>query len=107
MPYYAYAAILMAGIDGVINKIDPSACGWGPYDFNLFDLSEEEKAKIDALPTTLEEALDDLEKDHDYLTRGGVFPERLINIWIERKRAEARRITSIPHPAEFEKYFDL
>lgn len=46
-PYYAYAAILMAGLDGIINEIDPSVCGWGPYDFNLFDLPEEEKAKIE------------------------------------------------------------
>lgn len=106
-PYYAYAAILMAGLDGVMNNIDPSVCGWGPYDFNLFDLSDEEKAKIDSLPKTLEEALDELEKDHEYLTRGGVFPERLIKIWIERKRAEAMRISRIPHPAEFEKYYDI
>ena len=106
-PYYAYAAILMAGIDGIINEIDPSTCGWGPYDFNLFDLPEEEKKKIDSLPTTLDEALDALEADHEYLTRGGVFPERLIKIWIDRKRKEAARINKIPHPAEFEQYYDL
>ena len=106
-PYYAYAAILMAGLDGVINEIDPSANGWGPYDFNLFDLPEEEKAKIDSLPKSLDEALDALEADHDYLTKGGVFPERLIEIWIDRKRKEAARINQIPHPAEFERYYDL
>ncbi len=106
-PYYAYAAILMAGLDGVINEIDPSANGWGPYDFNLFDLPEEEKAKIDSLPKSLDEALDALEADHDYLTKGGVFPERLIKIWIDRKRKEAARINQIPHPAEFERYYDL
>ena len=106
-PYYAYAAILMAGIDGVINKIDPSACGWGPYDFNLYDLSDEEKAKIESLPKTLEEALDALEADHDYLTAGGVFPERLIEIWIDRKRREALELSQIPNPAEFKKYYDL
>lgn len=106
-PYYAYAAILMAGLDGIINEIDPSVCGWGPYDFNLFDLPEEEKAKIDSLPKSLDEALDALEADHDYLTRGGVFPERLLNIWIDRKRKEAARINQIPHPAEFERYYDL
>ena len=106
-PYYAYAAILMAGLDGVINEIDPSAHGWGPYDFNLFDLPEEEKAKIDSLPKSLDEALDALEADHDYLTKGGVFPERLIKIWIDRKRKEAARINQIPHPAEFERYYDL
>ncbi len=106
-PYYAYAAILMAGLDGIKNKIDPSANGWGPYDFNLFDLPEEEKAKIDALPTSLGEALDALEADHDYLTCGGVFPERLLQIWTARKRREAAEIEKIPHPAEFCKYYDL
>lgn len=74
-PYYAYAAMLMAGLDGIENKIDPKEHGWGPYDFNLFDLSDEEKSKIDSLPRSLEEALDRLEQDHDYLTKGGVFPK--------------------------------
>ncbi len=106
-PYYAYAAILMAGLDGIKNKIDPSANGWGPYDFNLFDLPEEEKAKIDALPTTLEEALTALEQDHDYLTCGGVFPQRLIDLWIARKRKEAAQVNRVPHPAEFSHYYDL
>ena len=88
-PYYAYAAILMAGLDGVKNKIDPHEQGWGPYDCNLYELSEEEKKKITSLPKSLEEALDALEADHDYLTAGGVFPQRLIDVWIKRKRAEA------------------
>ena len=106
-PYYAYAAILMAGIDGIKNQIDPVLNGYGPYDCNLYDLPEEEKKKIKALPKTLEEALDALEADHAYLTAGGVFPERLIQIWLERKRAEARELSQIPHPAEFQKYYDL
>lgn len=106
-PYYAYAAILMAGLDGVRREIDPSAEGWGPFDFNLFDLSEEDRAKIQGLPKTLDEALDALEQDHDYLTEGGVFPQRLLDIWIARKRAESRRISQIPHPAEFQMYYDL
>ena len=74
-PYFCYAAMLMAGLDGIKNKIDPHAEGWGPYDFNLFHLPEEEKAKLQGLPTSLSEALDALEADHDYLTAGGVFPE--------------------------------
>lgn len=106
-PYYAYAAILMAGLDGVINKIDPEEHNWGPYDFNLYDLSEEQKSQIKSLPSTLEEALNALEQDYEYLTKGGVFPERLIKIWIERKRKEGRKIMQIPHPAEFEAYYDL
>ncbi len=106
-PYYAYSAILMAGLDGIKNKIDPHANGWGPYDFNLFDLPEEEKAKIDSLPRSLDDALDALEKDHEYLTAGGVFPERLIKQWIAKKRAELKKINRIPNPAEFEAYYSL
>ncbi len=106
-PYYAYAAILMAGLDGVMNKIDPEKNGWGPYDYNLYNLSDEEKAKLEALPTTLDEALDALEADHEYLTKGGVFPEALLKTWIKRKRAEAKKVNQIPHPAEFGLYYDL
>lgn len=106
-PYYAYAAILMAGLDGVQNQIDPGENGWGPYDFNLYDLDQEQQAKIQSLPKNLDEALAALEKDHEYLTKSGVFPERLIEIWIQRKRAESKDISQVPHPAEFQKYFDL
>ncbi len=106
-PYYAYAAILMAGLDGIKNKIDPHEKGWGPYDFNLFDLPEEEKKKITGLPESLGEALDELEKDHDYLTAGGVFPERLLDQLIKRLRKENEEISKIPHPVEFAKYYDL
>lgn len=106
-PYYAYSAILMAGLDGVKNKIDPAANGWGPFDYNLYDLSEDEKAKLTALPKTLDEALDALAADHDYLTAGGVFPQRLIETWLKKKRNESNEINQIPHPAEFMKYYDL
>lgn len=106
-PYFAYAAILMAGIDGIKKKIDPNGNGWGPYDFNLYHLSPEEQKKIKGLPKSLDEALDALEADHEYLTAGGVFPERLIEVWIKRKREEAKRVSQIPHPAEFELYYDL
>ncbi len=106
-PYLCYAAILMAGLDGVKNKIDPHANGWGPYDMNLYSLSDEEKAKLSALPTNLGDALDALEADHDYLTAGGVFPEHLIKNFIANKRKEVAEMAKIPHPAEFEKYFNL
>ena len=106
-PYYAFAAILMAGLDGIQNKIDPKANGWGPYDFNLFDLPEEEKAKIGGLPKSLEEALDALEQDHEYLTRGGVFPQRLLDIWVEKKRKEISKMNRVPHPMEYAMYYDL
>lgn len=106
-PYFCYAAILMAGLDGVKNKIDPHENGWGPYDMNLFTLSDEEKSKLKSLPTTLEQALDALEADHDYLTEGGVFPEILINNFIKTKRAECSQMAAIPHPAEFDRYYNL
>ena len=106
-PYYAFAAILMAGLDGIQNKIDPHANGWGPYDFNLFNLSEEDKKRIQGLPKSLDEALDALEQDHDYLTAGGVFPEELIQNWLKLKRAEAEEISRIPTPAEFQRYYTL
>ena len=106
-PYYAFSAVLMAGIDGITNKIDPVKEGYGPYDFNLYKLSKEEQSKIKFLPQSLDEALDALESDHDFLLRGNVFPKRLIEIWIENKRKEASRYKQLPHPVEFEMYFDL
>ena len=106
-PYYAYAAILMAGIDGVNNKTDPVKEGYGPYDFNLFNLPEQEKAKIKQLPRSLDRALDELEQDHAFLTAGGVFPKRLIDIWINNKRAEVAYYNQQPHPLEYALYFDL
>ena len=105
-PYFCYAAILMAGLDGVKNKIDPHTNGWGPYDVNLYHLPEEEKKKLKSLPATLDAALDALEADHDYLTAGGVFPEELINNYISRKRAECLEMNSVPNPAEFDKYYN-
>ena len=106
-PYVCYAALLMAGIDGIKNKIDPHANGWGPYDVNLYTLPEEEKAKLKGLPTRLEDALDALEADHDYLTAGGVFPEELIKNFIKTKREECSQMAAIPHPAEFDRYYNL
>ncbi len=106
-PYFCYAPILMAGLDGIKNKIVPHENGWGPYDFNLYHLSDEEKAKLKGLPTSLEGALDALEADHDYLTVGGVFPEELLKNFIKTKRAECAELAKIPHPAEFDKYYNL
>ena len=74
---------------------------------NTAPLTEEEQAKIDGLPKSLGEALDALEWDHEYLTRGGVFPERLIQIWLKKKRAELEELNRIPTPAEFKMYYDL
>ena len=106
-PYFCYAALLMAGLDGIKNEIDPHENGWGPYDMNLYHLPEEEKKKLKGLPTSLDEALNALEADHDYLTVGGVFPEELITNFIKGKRAELAELAKIPTPAEFEKYYNL
>ena len=103
-PYLAFAAMLMAGIDGIINKIDPGE----PLDKNIYDLPPEELAKVDKMPKNLEEALDELEKDYEFLLRGDVFTEDLIKTWIEYKREnEIKYVNSIPHPAEFHLYFDV
>lgn len=106
-PYFAFAAILMAGLDGIKNGIDPVKEGFGPYDVNLYHLPPAKQKKIKGLPTTLEQALDALEKDHQFLMEGNVFHSRLIEIWIKKKREEAAHINKIPNPAEFGYYYDL
>ena len=75
--------------------------------YKISQLSDEEKAKLSHLPTSLPEALDALEADHDYLTAGGVFPEALLKNFIKAKREECAELSKIPHPAEFEKYYNL
>jgi glutamine synthetase len=101
-PYYAYAAILMAGLDGINKKIDPHKEGFGPYDFNMYKLSKDEQKNIKQLPRILDDALDALENDNDFLTAGGVFPPRLIESWLKNKRADTARYNRIPQPVEFE-----
>ena len=97
----------MAGIDGIMNRIDPVDEGYGPYDFNLYTLSDEDKKRIKSLPKTLDEALDELEKDHGFLTEAGVFPEKLIEIWLQNKRQETGKHAQMPTPMEFDMYYDL
>ncbi len=106
-PYLAFAAILMAGIDGIKNKIDPANHNWGPFDFNLYKLAEEEKAKLEHLPGSLNEAIEALRKDNDYLLQGNVFSKELIENWINAISKDADEINKIPHPAEFKYYYDL
>ena len=107
-PYLAYSAILMAGIDGIENKIDPTAEGFGPWDVNVFDLPEEERNKIGALPKSLDEALVELEKDKEFLLRNGVFDKHFINNWIKYKyNKEVMKVIPVPSPVEFELYYDL
>lgn len=107
-PYLAYSALLMAGIDGIVNKIDPTKEGYGPFDINVFDMPEEERNKIEALPKSLDEALYELKKDHEFLTRNGVFDEHFINNWINFKyKREVVKVIPVPSPIEFELYYDL
>ena len=102
-PYLAFAAMLMAGVDGVINKIDPGE----PMDIDIYDMSPEEAAKVKQVPGSLEEALGALEEDHEFLLRGGVFTEELIHNWIDTKRTdEIDAVRLRPHPYEFFLYFD-
>lgn len=107
-PYLAYSAILMAGIDGIENKIDPTKEGFGPYDVNVFDLPEEERDKIGALPKSLDEALNELKKDYEFLTKGDVFDEHFINNWIKFKyENEVLKVMPVPSPVEYGLYYDL
>ncbi|MCX7765239.1 MAG: type I glutamate--ammonia ligase [Candidatus Sumerlaeia bacterium] len=103
-PYYAFSAILMAGLDGILNKIDPGE----PMDKNIYDLPPEEAKKIKKVPGSLKEALKALEADHDFLLRGDVFTEDVIQTWIEYKwNKEIIEVESRPHPYEFALYFDI
>jgi glutamine synthetase len=96
--------MLMAGLDGIQNKIEPPK----PVDKDLYELEGEEAAAIPQVPGSLSEVLDNLEKDHEYLTRGGVFTKDLIETWIAYKRtAEVDYVRLRPHPAEFELYYDI
>ena len=89
------------------NRIDPKDHFWGPFDRNLFDLPEEEKQHLEVLPGTLEEAVQALREDHDFLLAGDVFPEALVQTWIRTISQEAAAINRIPHPAEIYQYYDL
>jgi glutamine synthetase len=102
-PYLAFAAMLMAGIDGIQNKIDP-----GPaMDKDLYDLPPKELAEIPTVCGSLREALDSLERDSDYLKAGGVFNDDFIASYIELRREEVARFEMTPHPIEFEMYYSI
>jgi len=107
-PYLAFAAMLMAGLDGIKRKIDPTKAGFGPLDKNIYDLSAAEARKIKSVPGSLEEALDALEKDHAFLLEGGVFSKDLIRTWLDYKRTkEVQEVKIRPTPYEFYLYHDL
>lgn len=106
-PYLSFAAMLLAGLDGILNKIDPRTEGFGPYDKNIYELSDAEKAEIQSVPASLDEALNALEADHEFLLQGGVFDREFIQNYISMKRADAKSVSLRIHPQEFSLYFDL
>lgn len=102
-PYLAFSALLMAGLDGIINKLEPG----DSMDKNLYDLPPEELAQVPTVAGSLDEALAALADDHEFLTRGGVFSEDFIEAFIELKNKEVDRLRLLPHPVEFEMYYSL
>jgi glutamine synthetase len=106
--YLALAAQLLAGLDGIHKQIDPTAAGFGPIDANIFDWSDEQRARIKSLPASLNEALIALENDHDFLLAGDIFSEMLIHQWVDYKRnQEYYPVRNRPHPYEMSLYFDV
>jgi len=102
-PYLAFAALLMAGLDGIQNKIEPGA----PLDKNIYELPPEELKKVPNVAGSLSEALDCLEKDHEFLLKGDVFTKDFLEMWISAKRKEHDAIRLRPHPYEFFLYYDV
>jgi len=103
-PYLAFSALLLAGIDGIKNKIEPPE----PVDKNIYELPPDEYNQIESVPTSLDAVLNSLEADHEFLTQGDVFTPDLIETWIEFKREhEIAPIQQRPHPHEFELYYDI
>ena len=101
-PYLGFAAMLMAGIDGIKNQIDPG----NGTDVDLFELPAEELAKISTVPASLNGSLEALKADHEYLLAGGVFTEDFIDNWIALKYEEVQQLRQRPHPHEFTMYYD-
>jgi glutamine synthetase len=103
-PYLAYSAMLMAGLDGIENKIDPG----GPLDRDIFELSKEELSHVPSVPGSLEGSLNALRHDHGFLIKGGVFTKDFIDIWIDYKMTkEVTPVSMRPHPYEFHLYYDI
>ncbi len=103
-PYLAFSAMLMAGLDGIENKIDPGE----PMDKDLYDLEPKEAARIRNMPGSLDEAIKNLESDNQFLLKGGVFSEDFIEGWIAYKRGrEIDPLRLRPHPHEFFMYYDV
>ena len=105
-PYIALPAMLLAGVDGISNKIDPLQHNFGPFEEDIFNWPAEKRRTIKNMPFSLESALDALEQDYGFLVNNGVFSEEFIHSWIVMKRKESIDIQSRPHPAEIELYLD-
>ncbi|HEY9827214.1 MAG TPA: type I glutamate--ammonia ligase [Stenomitos sp.] len=102
-PYLTFSAMLCAGLDGIKNQIEPG----DPLDVDIYEMAPEELAKVPKAPANLGEALDNLAKDHGFLTESGVFPEDFIYNWISLKMdSEVKPLSRLPHPYEFELYYD-
>ncbi|MBN2677683.1 MAG: type I glutamate--ammonia ligase [Anaerolineaceae bacterium] len=106
-PYLALAAMLMAGLDGIRNRIDPTKAGFGPINENIFSWSPEQRSKIKGLPCSLAEAMDALANDNAFLKENQVFSDNLIANWIQTKRDEDVLLSTRPHPYEIEMYHDI
>ncbi len=102
-PYLAFAALLLAGLDGIVNKIDPGE----PVDKDIYSLPPEEVARMERTPASLEEAIEALEEDREFLMVGNVFTEDFLNMYINWKRSEIDELRLRPHPYEFVLYFDV
>ncbi len=106
--YLALVALLLAGLDGIQHEIDPEAAGYGPYDENVFKLPNFQRDQIRSLPLSLREALMELENDHQFLLKGDIFSEKLIQTWIESKmQLEYNEVRNRPHPYEMNLYYDV
>jgi glutamine synthetase len=105
-PYLAMAALLAAGLDGLKRNVDPREGGFGPFDTNMHDERGAEAHDVVPLPSSLAEALDELERDSAFLSQSGAFPDEFVPTWIDLKRREEDAIRMRPHPAEYALYFD-
>ena len=105
-PYIAMAALLAAGLDGMVRKIDPKEHGFGPFDENIHGALSVRRAEIVPLPASLEQALEELACDAQFLTASGIFPKAFPSAWIELKEREADTVRTHPHPSEYGLYFD-
>jgi glutamine synthetase len=106
-PYLLFAALLLAGLDGIRRQIEPSDHGFGPVDKNLYELSPEELREIRSVPGSLEESLQALENDHAFLLEGGVFTTDVLESYVNLKRSQSDEVRLRPAPIEFAFYYDV